>query len=43
MRWHEKLAAPLYWNIFIRLTLEATLEISVSLINNIQMKYDMYK
>ena len=43
MRCHDKLSAPLYWNIFIRLTLEATLEISVSAINNIQMKYMMYK
>ena len=43
IRWHNKLAAPLYWNIFIRLTLEATLEISVSVINNIVIKYTMYK
>jgi hypothetical protein len=43
MRWHHKLSAPLYWNIFIRLTLEATLEISVSVINNIQMKFQMNK
>ena len=43
LKWHSKFAKPLYWNIFLRLTIEFTLEISVSAINNIQMEFAMYQ
>ena len=43
LQWHSKLAKPLYWNIFLRLTLEATIEISVAVINNFQMELSMYR
>ena len=39
---HDRLRKSLYWNQFLRLILEASIEISVSLINNIYVEYNSY-